>query len=519
MKKLTIFSITCFFLLLIDFGMIHAQEEPVSNEKEFITWLKEHQNTGGTMVLDEDVHLDDTFNLFNYLPRDRKKIIEILTGNHTIYISGTADFWCADAQLVLKGNGGLDGILHILSKGEVNFYGGSIQLQDDGYAIVQEEHSSFATDESTRRLPIRYAKQPVLILNQSSVNQHTYKRLEEPEPQDFLQEVDCYLSYQGKNYEAALPIIWNLDELKEAHDLNRYYTMNGSLSGSLEVFDEQVFAGLEAKDAYCMGSMITKVIWTQDGVSVEDIQIKKKGTTSYILASLDYDQDIEANRFRLYVSPLDHEDWQLMDESAATPLYFETEVPCQFYIEMEDPQQIYKSNTITYDGTQEFQSMEWIEGNRGGGTSLLPSDDDPPSKNEEEEVAPPAVEVSREEEPVVEEERPIIEKEEASMVSDEKMVEPKESLPQQNQQNIPSMISSFKTSSAVKDNSSEYEPVLPTPKSENSQTKQESQSQKKPYEKKIAKKDTTNLQLMAAGFIIVTILILGCLLYRKKETL
>lgn len=126
---------------LFDIPGVRAEEEgnslTVSSCDELIASLNQLQNTGGTIVLTDDIIIPEsetlTFNNARY-----KKEILIETNGYTFYVEGYLEFW---PYLTIRGDGNGSEIFHIVSGGELWLISISIDAGEDGVAVVQEEGS------------------------------------------------------------------------------------------------------------------------------------------------------------------------------------------------------------------------------------------------------------------------------------------------------------------------------------------------------------------------------------------
>lgn len=106
----------------------------VSDFEELKEALNQTMSTGGRIRLTSDIRIlaEESYTYTN--GRYRKEVV-LETSGHTIYVEGYLNLW---AFLQIQGNGGTDGIFHVLPGGELWLTSIPIDVEDGGTAIIQE---------------------------------------------------------------------------------------------------------------------------------------------------------------------------------------------------------------------------------------------------------------------------------------------------------------------------------------------------------------------------------------------
>lgn len=383
MFKKLIISITFIISIFINFSLVQAtNNDSINNFNEFSTWIKEHKDTGGTLTLNNDIHINQNFNFTDLKNPNNRGKITIDCNNYTIYIEANVDFTYLAYNLRFVGD---NTIFHV--KQGASLYLDQGVFETNNYAIVQDEGSILCVDDSCDPSQISYAKKPVIDPYAfDPTYYYTYKKHASPNIQDFTKEVNYIVYYQGKSYRVKLPISWNINELDEAYDLNCYYPMTGRPTGPLSIIDESIFAGITAEQAVVLRPITTNVIWTEDGFSISNIRSTAYNNSHVIIMQIDsQDFSLDAT-YDLMMKKENQTSWQSIQSFSGDPtniqFFLETDSPCQFYIQITTDQETKKTNVINFIN-ETYQSVPIIDGNRGGGTSLIPSDD-----NEDETLIP-----------------------------------------------------------------------------------------------------------------------------------
>lgn len=414
LRKSCIYSIA---LILIFFSIIfpiQAEEmDQAATFAEMKQWINEHKMTGGTLYLSDDIVIDESYVYTGFGPKPDQDIV-IDCGDHTIYVKGMADFTYLYNRVTFQGN---NDIFHV-EKGAYFAISQGILKSENGKTIVQEEGSQMLQEENTVDLDsIQYANYPTIKVNSKYMPYHTYIQYELADASDFVDGLNVEVFYQGKSYRGWLPVLWNMEELSEIEDLNRYYTMEGSFQGSLSSIHEALSA-FDAAEAVYVDSPQATAIWTEDGISIENILKGPSSIVEWILISVDAPEG--ADLYQLNVRETEGDEWTFVEESTnSNGLSLQLTGNCQFYVQVLYADRKLSSNIINYDG-QTFQSAISGGGNRGGGTDLTPEEDEPPYQepedNDDDWSSRPKPEIPSEEEsdiqkpdelPIPEEELPI----------------------------------------------------------------------------------------------------------------
>lgn len=379
LKKSCVYSITLIFILYCSIFPVHANEvDQASTFAEMKQWIKDHKAIGGTLKLTDDIIIDETY-YYNELGSKNDKDIVIDCGDHTIYVEGMADFTFLFYRVTFQGN---NDIFHVKKNAHLAISQGILNSVH-GNTIVQEEGSELIQYENRVNLDsIQYAKYPTIKSNSTYMQYHTYLQYELAEVSDFADELNVEIFYQGESYKGSLPVIWNMNELSGIEDLNRYYTMEGSFQGNLSSIND-VLSPFDASDAILIKPPKATAIWTEDGISIEEIRKVPSEREDWLILEIDAPKGVEG--YQVYLRENEDASWNLAHEiNYDGLLVFQIFGNCQFYVQAIYEDYQLSSNIIIYNG-QIFESVVFGGGNRGGGINILPEDDpsDPPLPNNE----------------------------------------------------------------------------------------------------------------------------------------
>lgn len=384
-KKIAVYIVTCFVMLCIFFMPTKAEE---SYEDIFLAWMKEHRYTGGTFELEDDLYLTKTIDWSGGRPSLLKDVI-IRTNGYHIYVKGTLDMSYSNHHLTIEGEGGEEGLLQVQEGGTLYLGMLTLNAEDDGYVLVQQEGGILVNDSlDIHKGRIQYAKKPVITFsNRYEPRSFIYQANTAIDSAMFPQEFQIFANYQGiLDYSVKAAVDWpKLSALSE----NKWHSITASPIGYLRTASQ--FQTIRAEDCYWLSLPEVRVMVTKSGVGIsKSSQYLNNTYQKSIALTLIYAKEPE------HVQVLMKQDrnceWKEVPfiEYAVHDLAVEG-IEDGAYLCVE----AYYNNIPVYSNVIQLQGAaiverDDIEGNRGGGIPLQPSEEETEKEQEGEDTSIPA---------------------------------------------------------------------------------------------------------------------------------
>ena len=172
--------------------------------------MKEHRYTGGTFELEDDLYLTETIDWSGGRPSLLKDVI-IRTNGYHIYVKGTLDMSYSNHHLTIEGEGGEEGLLQVQKGGTLYLGMLTLNAEDDGYVLVQQEGGILVNDSlDIHKGRIQYAKKPVITFsNRYEPRSFIYQANTAIDSAMFPQEFQIFANYQGiLDYSVKAAVDW-----------------------------------------------------------------------------------------------------------------------------------------------------------------------------------------------------------------------------------------------------------------------------------------------------------------------
>lgn len=358
------------------------EPDTASTAEELLEWLSDHEDSGGTVWLSDDISLCDV----SYVHGLRKPAITINTGEFSITTDGSVEL-LAGSPFTICGIGGENGVLRV-SEGSTAYILGLALESEEGYAAFQEEESGFMTENSSVVGDIHYADRPFIWEWETG---RTVVGLGETFDAGWLPDVILarvnHLGRTTDEYE-AVPVTWDLSGHEEDQMLRRRFTVSGEFEN---------MASLAAPEC--------TVIYDDFPLTFLEVNVYKiegRYGDSYRFTG---EFSVPENRLPITIAQeysFDGENWFLDQESMDTIV--KNTFSISPFVKKEDREScpkifirlswndngtVYYSNVLSF-ATDSLAANEEPGGNRGGGTDII----DPPKQPEpdvEPETPPPPV--------------------------------------------------------------------------------------------------------------------------------
>lgn len=341
----------------------------VSTGPALMEWLEAHKNTGGSVMLTDNIVLDG---YYAYCPCGiNMPPVFVDTDKYTITITGETELM-SDDHLTFSGQPDGKSVFYVAEKGVLSMTG--VAVESGQCALWQEEGAGLVTEDCHISGNIHYADTP-FVIDQDVVYVVVEK---EQTVNDVLPtKISCTVNCQGQiRRHESLPISWNLEASEKQQEERQRFQMQGSFLEAASVEPAQctvayndfplTFLEVTAADddtRYTFRGGYTK---PEEALPITVISEYSFDGENWIVYDEEYVTHTEAGFFIGFRS-------EECDRAVHPNIYIR--------LQWNDNGTPYFSNVLCY-AADNLENVEDIGGSRGGGTSIINLTEDPEEKSD-----------------------------------------------------------------------------------------------------------------------------------------